>query len=207
MRLFAALLSLAVAGPLAAQQYASPMPPQPPPAVTAEIPTAPPNLGAQFAGLADQPASHFGTTFDRNMLQLAQGYLEAGGMEHDRAAAALHGIAIDNYRYQRPAFYTPEAMAALLASYNAAGWKHLVNANQTPENSAQPSKPITDMWLHFTGADVDGVTVLTRGVKTMNVIQVACDLRPLDLLHLGRTLRDPEGGSERGDGAGTALRP
>ncbi len=186
MRLFAAVLTLAVAGPLAAQQqYASPVPAPPPPAVTAEVPTAPLNPGAHFAGLADQPATHFGTTFDRNMLQLAQGYLEAGGMDPERAAAALHGISIDNYRFQRPAFYTPEAMAALLESYHAAGWKHLVNANQTPENSAQPTRPITDMWLHFTGADVDGVTVLTRGVKMMNVIQVACDLRPLDLLHLG----------------------
>jgi len=95
------------------------------------------------------------------------------------------GIAFDNYRYKQPAFYTPEAMNALLAGYKAAGWKHLVNANQTAANTAQPEHPVTDLWLHFSGADIDAVTVLTRGVKTMNVVRVTGDLRPLDLLHLG----------------------
>ena len=49
-------------------------------------------------------------------------------------------------------------MASLIASYHAAGWKHLVNVNQTPANTAQPSHAVTDLWLHFTGADIDGVT-------------------------------------------------
>jgi hypothetical protein len=50
--------------------------------------------------------------------------------------------------------------------------------------SAQPSNPITDMWLHFNGAEIDDVTVLVRGTRDMNLIQVSCALRPLDLLHL-----------------------
>jgi hypothetical protein len=106
-------------------------------------------------------------------------------MDEKRAALALKGISIDSYHYKQAAFYTPEAMAALLDGYHGAGWKHLVNANQTPANSAQPTRTITDMWLHFSGADIDGVTVLTRGPKLMNVVQLSCDLRPLDLMHLG----------------------
>jgi dGTP triphosphohydrolase len=138
-----------------------------------------------FANLSDQPATHSGVTFDRNMMQIAQSVLEANGLDQKRAAAAVTGIAVDTYRYQRPAFYTPEAMNALLANYKAAGWKHLVNANQTAANTAQPEHVVTDLWLHFSGADIDAVTVLTRGVKTMNVVRVTGDLRPLDLLHLG----------------------
>ncbi len=76
-------------------------------------------------------------------------------------------------------------MGALIESYHQMGWKHLVNANQTPENTAQPRGTATDLWVHFSGADIDGLTVLTRASRMMNVIQVACDLRPLDLMHLG----------------------
>jgi hypothetical protein len=162
------------------QQYGGTPLPEPP----VNVP-APPNFSQELANLTEQPATHFGYTFDRNTLQVAQSILEEQGMDAKRAAAALRGIAFDSYRYKQPAFYTPEAMAALIESYRAAGWKHLVNANQTPANSAQPTKTITDMWLHFSGADVDGVTVLSRGPKSMNVVQVSCDLRPIELMHLG----------------------
>ena len=144
-----------------------------------------PNLSQQLGELADQPAKHTGFVFDRPMLVIAQNVLEANGMDARRAAAALTGISFDQYHYQQPAFYTPEAMAGLLESYRAAGWKHLVNAHQTPENTAQPRGMATDLWLHFAGANIDAVTVLMRGSRDMNVVQITGDLRPLDLLHLG----------------------
>ncbi|MDP9050366.1 MAG: hypothetical protein M3O31_06520 [Acidobacteriota bacterium] len=134
--------------------------------------------------LADQPATHTGVVFDRSMIQMAQNMLEQGGMDTERAAAALTSISFDSYRYKEPAFYTPETMAFIADSYHRAGWKHLVNGNQTTANEAQPRTMITDVWLHFSGHDIDHVTVLTRGSKDMNLIQVAGDLRPLDLLHL-----------------------
>jgi hypothetical protein len=141
-------------------------------------------IQAEWAALADQPASHTGFIFDRSMMQVAQAVLESGGMSPERAAAALTGISVDNYRYAEPAFYTPEAMSALVASYRAAGWKHLVNANQSPAESAQPRGIITDLWLHNSGADINGLVVLTRSSRDMSVVQVACELRPLDLIHL-----------------------
>jgi hypothetical protein len=143
--------------------------------------SAPPD---SFASLADEPATHTGVVFDRSMMQVAQGVLASGGMGQDRAAAALTSISFDTYRYPRPAFYTPEAMASLVAGYRAAGWKHLVNGNQSPANSAQPKSAMTDLWLHFTGGDIDQLTVLIRAPRDMNVIQVRGDLRPLDLVHL-----------------------
>ena len=178
---FAAALVLGAGlGPgVSAQQYAASGP-----APVVMVPAGP-DLQQQLAALADQPATHTGFVVDRNMLQMAQSVLEAQGMDATRAAAALKGISVDNYRYKEPAFYTPEAMAALIDQYHAMHWQHLVNANQTPANTAQPAKTVTDMWLHFSGADVDGLTVLTRGQKMMTVVQVSCDLRPLDLMHLG----------------------
>ena len=137
-----------------------------------------------WANLANQPASHTGFSFDRSMMQVAQAVLESGGMSPERAAAALTGISVDNYHYAEPAFYTPEAMSAIVASYHAAGWKHLVNANQSPAESAQPRGIITDLWLHNSGPNITGVTVLTRSPRDMSVIQVTCELRPLDLVHL-----------------------
>ena len=34
------------------------------------------------------------------------------------------------------------------------------------------------------GPDITGITVLTRSSRDMSVIQIACELRPLDLIHL-----------------------
>jgi hypothetical protein len=105
-------------------------------------------------------------------------------MDARRAAAALTRISVETYHYPRPAFYTPEVMNSIIQNYNAAGWKHLVNANASPANSAQPRAMATDLWLHFRGAEIDDLTVLLRGSKDMNVIEVSGLLRPLDLIHL-----------------------
>ena len=147
----------------------------------------PPGVQQSLDNLADQPATHTGIAFDRNMMGLAQGLLQSSGLDDadgQRAAAALTGIRFDTYRYHQPVFYTPEAMAAIVAGYRAAGWKHLVNGNHSVANSAQPKSTLTDLWLHFTGADIDDVTVLIRSARDMNLIQVSGDLRPLDLIHL-----------------------
>ena len=150
-------------------------------------PPPPPSFDMQGAlmNLADQPATHTSFSFDRSELQIAQNLLASGGLDANHAAAALTGISVDNYRYPRPAFYTPETMDAIVASYNASGWKHLVNANQTAANTAQPRTTVTDLWLHFAGPDITGVTVLTRASSNMSVVQITCELRPLDLVHLG----------------------
>jgi hypothetical protein len=144
----------------------------------------PPGISDSVNALADQPATHTGVIFDRNELQIAQSILQQGGLDADRAAAALESLSFDTYRYKEPAFYTPETMAQILDSFHRAGWKHLVNGNQTPGNSAQPRTMITDVWLHFTGPDIDHVTVLVRATRELTMIQAAGDMRPLDLLHL-----------------------
>ncbi|MDQ2832333.1 MAG: hypothetical protein M3Y50_01040 [Acidobacteriota bacterium] len=144
----------------------------------------PADIQGAFMNLADQPATHTGFVFDRSMLQVAQNLLASGGMDPNAAAAALTSVSVDNYRYPRPAFYTPETMGSILDAYHAAGWKHLVNGNQTPASTAQPQSAVIDLWLHFTGADISGITVLTRSPSDMSVVQISCELRPLDLLHL-----------------------
>lgn len=144
----------------------------------------PPGVPENLDALANQPASHMGYTFDRSQIQAAQQMLESGGLTPERAMAALNSISFDTYRYKEPAFYTPEAMAGIVEAYHRAGWKHLVDGNPGPAESAMPKSQVTDVWLHFTGGDIDHVTVLIRGAKDMNLIQVAGDLRPLDLLHL-----------------------
>ena len=160
------------AAPVLAQQ---PGPNGPPP----PLPTIP----QQVATLSEQPATHTSFTFDRSMLQSAQGII-GNDPEARRVVAGLTAITVDTYRFSQPAFYTPGAMSALVATFDANGWKHLVNAHATLGQSAQPDHPMTDLWLHFTGTDIDDVAVLSRGPRTMNLVQVAGDLRPLDLIHL-----------------------
>src|SRR5258708_29895883 len=123
---------------------------------------SPADLQGALMNLADQPAAHTSFSFDRSELQVAQNLLASGGLDANHAAAALTGISVDNYRYPRPAFYLPQTMASIIANYHAAGWKHLVNANQTPANTAQPHSTVTDLWLHFAGPDITGITVLNR---------------------------------------------
>jgi hypothetical protein len=144
----------------------------------------PADLHSALMNLADQPATHTSFSFDRSELQIAQNLLESNGMDANRAPASLTGVSVDNYRYPRPAFYLPETMASIIANYHAAGWKHLVNANQNPANTAQPHSTVTDLWLHFAGPDITGITVLNRSPRDMSVIQISCELRPLDLIHL-----------------------
>jgi hypothetical protein len=159
------LLALTLAAPLARAQQ-------------------PAGVSQTLNSLADQPASHISFSFDRSMLQYATTFIDNGNAQAKHAAAALNSISVDSYHYREPAFYIPEAMGSIISTYHAAGWKHLVDANANPAMSTQPNKPITDLWLHFKGTEIDDVTVLVRGQREMNLIQISCLLRPLDLIHL-----------------------
>ncbi len=179
VRLCVLLSSLGLASvSLSAQQYASagpPTPAYPAPPAAAGTPYEPPGVAEAFAGLTSQPGSHTAFTFDRDTLQSMLG----------QQAVGLNAVTVQNFRYREPAFYVPEAFAALVGSYSAAGWKHLVEANVSPREQATPAKPITDLWMHFRGAEIDDVAILIRAPKQMNVIEVSGLLRPLDLVHLG----------------------
>lgn len=150
-------------------------------------PYAPPPIAAipqELDALSSEPATHLSFTFDRSMLASAGQLLDDGSGAVSRASAGISAVTVTTYRYGRPAFYDPEALGTVVATYNAAGWKHLVNANATPARSALPDQPITDLWLHFQGTEIDDVAVLIRAPRQMNLIQVSGMLRPLDLLHL-----------------------
>lgn len=147
------------------------------PAVRAQEPR-----GAEEAlrNLTSEQANHTAFTFDHDMLQSAAGFLSDG----EGKPLQLNSITVENYRYHEPAFYLPENMHALVRSFDAAGWKHLVDQHVSARDGASPQKPLTDLWLHFNGSDIDNVMVLVRGVKQMSVIEVSGELRPLDLVHL-----------------------
>jgi hypothetical protein len=148
-------------------------PPGPPPVNTAGNGYAPP-----FESVMASNFSQTAFTFDRSMLQAADGFFANGDAETKRVVAGLNSITVHNYRARDFARYDASALAAIDAQYRASGWKHLVNAN------AKNSASITDLWLHFSGPNISGLTVLTRGDRNMNVISVDCILRPLDLMHL-----------------------
>lgn len=178
LSVLSALLGIVCASPLVSAQA-------PAQAVPTQMPAG---ISQSLNNLADQPAAHTGFVFDRSMLQLAQGLLRSDDPATKRAAASLSSIAYDNYRYPQPAAYLPQTMSSISAEFQAAGWKHLVDAHGAGKGATNPvgdhRGTITDLWLHFSGSDIDGVTVLARGSRDMNLVQVACDLRPLDLLRL-----------------------
>lgn len=146
-------------------------------ALTAHSQQQPPGVPEALSGLVSQPATHTNFTFDRDMLDAFLGSTSL-------PPAALTGITFERFSYHAPAFYIPEAMHALIAAYNQAGWSHLVDGNVSPARSASPDKPITDLWMHHDGTNFDHVTVLIRGVRQMNLIEISGELRPLDLVHI-----------------------
>ena len=146
-------------------------------AVRAEQPAG---VAEALKEMASEHATHTSFTLDRDMLETANGWSGDGG----GPVAGLNSITFENYKYHEPAFYIPENVAALVKAYDAAGWMHLVDQNASPKQSTAPTKPVTDLWMHFHGPDIDGLTVVVRGPKQMSVIEVSGILKPLDLVHL-----------------------
>ncbi len=147
--------------------------PAPPPAPAGA--PQPPGVAEAFSDLTSQPATRSSFTLDKDMLNSILG----------SQPASIQSVTVTNYHYQERAFYVPEALAALRAAYGAAGWKHLVEAHVSPREEVSPQKPITDLWLHFRGAEIDDIAVLVRSPRQMDAINVSGMLRPLDLVHLG----------------------
>jgi hypothetical protein len=140
----------------------------------------PAGLADQLHNLTSEPATHTAFTLDHDMLQTANGYLNGG----EGPASQLNSITIENFRFHNQAFYIPENMAALTATFRAAGWQHLVDQHASPQDGTTPQKPLTDLWLHFQHGEIDDITVLLRGPREMTAIEVSGALRPLDLVHL-----------------------
>ncbi len=135
----------------------------------------PPGVAEALGSLSSQRADATTITFDREMLE---------ALLSGNHLAGLNSISFEHYQYPEPAFYIPEEMHALEQAYRAAGWKHLVDSNVGPRESAQPTKPIADIWFHWRGGEIDHLTVLIRGRREMNVIHVSGLFRPMDLVHL-----------------------
>ncbi len=173
------------AGTMRAQMLGDPAPAaapveRVPPSPPLPAPPPPPPAGylPSFDAVMASGFSQTAFTFDRNMLQMADGFFSGGDAETRRVVAGINSVTVRNYHARDFARYDAGALAALDGQYRATGWKHLVNAN------GKGSTTMTDLWLHFSGPNVTGLTVLSRGDRNMSVISVDCSLRPLDLLHL-----------------------
>jgi hypothetical protein len=142
----------------------------------------PPGAAQALSELSSQRATATTITFDREMLDALLG-------EH---VAGFNGVSFEHYQYPEPVFYIPEEMHALEEAYHAAGWKHLIEANANPRESASPTKPLADIWFHWQGGDIDHITVLIRGRREMDVVHVSGLLRPMDLVHLSGHLGIPK---------------
>ncbi|MBW4040057.1 MAG: hypothetical protein HIU91_14565 [Acidobacteria bacterium] len=140
----------------------------------------PAGVNAALRHMTSQEVNRTAFTFDHDMLQAAMGLFG----EDPSKPVQLNSITVENYRYNEPAFYLPESMHALVEAFDAAGWKHLVDQNASPGESTMPTKPLTDLWLHYDGMEINGVTVVIRARRQMTVIEVSGVLRPLDLVHL-----------------------
>ncbi len=174
----AGILLLACA--VSAQMLGDPAAPQntPPPIAPPPGAMVAPALQPNFDSVMASAYSQSSFSFDRSMLQAADGFFAGSDPETRRVVAGLNSITVHTYHARDFARYDPGALAFIDNELRGSGWKHLVNAN------AKTGSTQTDLWLHYQGANITNVTVLTRGDRTMTVLTVDCTLRPLDLLHL-----------------------
>jgi hypothetical protein len=171
------LMAVLFCAPVLAMAQEGPgAPPEPPVGVSEE----PPGVNRALQHMTSEEVNRTAFTFDHDMLQSAMGLF---GADPSRPVQ-LNSITVENYRYHEAAFYLPESMHALVEAFNAAGWKHLVDQNASPAEATMPDRPLTDLWLHYDGMEINGVTVLIRARRQMTVIEVSGVLRPLDLVHL-----------------------
>jgi hypothetical protein len=148
----------------------TPPPPMAPPPLPGWVPS--------FDSVLTSASTQTAFTFDRTMLQVADGFFSGTDPETRRIVAGLNSVSVRTFHARDFARYDAGALGMIDAQYRAAGWKHLVNAN------AKDSATATDLWLHFAGPNITNVSVLSRGDRNMTVISVDCTLRPLDMLHL-----------------------
>jgi hypothetical protein len=134
-------------------------------------------LGMQ--ALARTAAFHTDFTFDRSMLQLANGLWEGGGDPNLTAAInRLDGISIHSYHYAAAGMYDPRLLEAVRRQYSALGWEHLVTTHSADSDGA------TDLWISFHHMQATGAVVLFQSPTNLNLIAFSGNLSPLDLLHL-----------------------
>lgn len=131
--------------------------------------------------LAQHAAFHTNFTFNRAMLQFAKNYIDNGDADTQRAVDKLDAITVQSYHFSAPGLYDQAALDRVRADYSATGWKHMTTAHAKgdPFNSGQ-----TDIWISFSHAQVNGMTVLLAGAKDIDLITLTGNLSPLDLLHL-----------------------
>jgi hypothetical protein len=174
--------ALCAALPTSLAQTAGQTMPPPPPGSSAAVPA--PEIEPTLAHLAAEPATHMSMTFDRSALALADQMIQQAGPEARDAVAGLDSITVDTWRYRDDAHYDPDLLAQIDDVYHAAGWKHLVDAHPGPPRPGDAMRTNTDMWLRFSGPNIEGVSILIRSARTMNLIHVNGILKPLDLVHL-----------------------
>jgi hypothetical protein len=161
-----ALFALLVAAPLCAQSNAPAYPDD------SWIPQG-------MEVLAHHATFHTDFTFDKSMLDMANGFV--GDDDTRRIVAKLRGISVHSYRFSEPGLYDPRALEAVRQQYRDRGWQHMV-ANQSHPGAVNPSH--TDVWVRFEHANIEGFVILIANETNLNLVAVNGTISPLDLLHL-----------------------
>jgi hypothetical protein len=129
--------------------------------------------------LAHHATFHTDFTFDKSMLDMANGFV--GDDDTRRIVAKLRGISVHSYRFSEPGLYDPRALEAVRQQYRDRGWQHMV-ANQSHPGAVNPSH--TDVWVRFEHANIEGFVILIANETNLNLVAVNGTISPLDLLHL-----------------------
>jgi hypothetical protein len=156
--------------------------------------------------LGKTAAFHTDFTFDKSMLQMTSGLMDGGDPDTKKAIAKLDGVTVHLYRYAQPGMYDLRQLDAIRDQYKTAGWKHLVSKQSHPAGVAPPPgvatagpgvaiptapgpyavgpEGHTDLYIKMQGVDVVGMVVVQASPRNLDVVALAGDLSPIDLLHL-----------------------
>jgi hypothetical protein len=128
--------------------------------------------------LGEHASARTDFSLDKSMLQFAQKF-DNNDPDTQRVVAGLDGIAVHSYHFTSPGLYDPAALEGIRRQYHSAGWQHMVSNHNKGDGSG-----VTELWIHFHGANVTNMSVLLASPTQLNFIEISGSLRPLDLLHL-----------------------
>jgi hypothetical protein len=171
-----ALIVMAVipAGPLAAQEPTSPLPPGSGPVI---VDWTPPAL-AQLSAYATVKNSF---TLDRTMLNAAASVLAETDEPTRQAINRLDGLSVHVLRFGDAGVPDERAVDSIRDAYHLRGWKHIVT---TTHHGGPVHDDTSDVWVVMDGVNVRGAVVLAETPKSVTLVTVAGNLSPVDLLHL-----------------------
>jgi Domain of unknown function (DUF4252) len=130
-------------------------------------------------GLASKAKESVDITLDSNLLQMAGGFLAAGGKDGDKVKGVLAGlkaISVKSFQFKETGQYRIEDLEPIRAQLRTPGWSKIV--------SVQSKEEISEVYTRTEQGKVVGFAIIAAEPKELTVVAIegTIDLKDLAAL-------------------------